>query len=158
MGNPQQGISAVSGSDVLILNNGVGVITGHADGEAYKLEPQEPISEMKVSKDGNSIYAPKYTGIKAKLTIRLVRACADDQNMNTLLQAWIASPSTFNMFSGTYLKSTGDTKGNVTNEVYSLSGGVFEMIPSGVSNMDGSVEASVTIYTLLVRVDARLMT
>jgi hypothetical protein len=154
MGN--QGISAVAGSDILNINGTI--ISGHADGDAYKIEPQGPIGEMKVSKDGNSIYALQYTGIKVKLTVRLVRDCADDVFLNGLLQQWIASPNTFPLLFAEYIKSTGDGKGNVTNEVYVLSGGIFEMIPSAVSNMDGNTEQSVTVYTLWFRNDARLMT
>lgn len=149
------GISAVAGKDVLIIN-GV-ILTGYADADAIKFEPQGPIAEMKVSKDGNSIYAMKYTGIVAKLSVRLVRACFDDQTLNGLLQQWIADPSTFVLMSGSYVKRVGDGKGNVVNEVYQLAGGVFEAIPAGHSNMDGSTEQAVTVYTLLFRNDARLM-
>ena len=151
-----QGISAVAGSDILNINGTI--ITGHADADAYKVEPQGSIGEMKVSKDGNSIYALQYTGIKTKLTVRLVRACADDIFLNGLLQQWIGSPNTFPLISAEYIKATGDGKGNVTNEVYILSGGIFENIPGAVSNMDGTTEQSVTVYTLWFRNDARLMT
>lgn len=150
-----QGITAVAGNDVLILNGQV--FTGYADADAIKFEPQGPIAQMKVSKDGNSIYAMQYSGIVGKLTIRLVRGCLDDQTLNALLQQWIGDPSTFVLMSGSYVKRVGDGKGNVTSEVYQLGGGVFEMIPSGMSNMDGSTESSVTVYTLLFRNDARLM-
>lgn len=151
-----QGISAVAGNDILSINGTV--ISGHADGDAYKLEPQGPISQYKVSKDGNSIIALQYTGILCKLTARLVRDCADDQMLNGLLQQWLGSPNTFALMNAEYIKSTGDGKGNVTNEVYVLSGGVFEMIPGGHTNMDGTTEQSVTVYTLFFRNDARLMT
>jgi hypothetical protein len=154
MGN--QGITAVAGSDILSIN-GV-VISGHADGDAYKLEPQGPISQYKVSKDGNSIVALQYTGILCKLTVRLIRDCADDQTLNGLLQQWISAPNTFSLMDAEYIKSTGDGKGNVTNEVYVLSGGTFEMIPGGHTSMDGTTEQSVTVYTLWFRNDARLMT
>lgn len=150
-----QGIAGVAGSDVLILN-GI-VITGHADGDAIKLEPQGDISEYKVSKDGNSIIALKNTGILCKLTVRLVRACADDITLNGLLQQWIANPAYFSLLAGSYVKSVGDGKGNVTSEIYTLSGGVFETIPGGHTNMDGNVDQVVTTYMLWFRNDARLM-
>lgn len=152
-----KGITAVAGTDVLILSGGVGVISGYADGDAIKFEPQGPIAQMKVSKDGNSIYAMQYTGIVAKLTLRLVRACFDDTNLNALLQQWISSPASFTLLTGSYIKSVGDGKGNITSEVYQLAGGVFEMIPGGHSNMEGSTEQSVTVYSFLFRNDARLM-
>lgn len=149
------GISAVAGNDVLIINGQV--FTGYADADAIKLEPQGPIAQMKVSKDGNSIYAMQYSGIVAKLTVRLVRGSFDDQTLNGLLQQWIGDPASFVLMAGSYVKRIGDGKGNITNEVYQLAGGVFESIPAGMSNMDGSTESSVTVYTLLFRNDARLM-
>lgn len=149
------GISAVAGKDVIIINGQV--LTGHADADAIKLDFATPIGQMKVSKDGNSIYSLQSSGIIAKLTLRLIRASFDDVTLNGLLQQWLADPSTFVLMSGSYVKRVGDGKGNVTNEVYQLAGGIFEMIPSAVSNMDGNTEQSVTIYTLLFRNDARLM-
>ena len=105
MGN--QGITGVSGNDILNINGTI--ITGHADGDAFKLEPNGDISQYKVSKDGNSIIALQYTGILCKLTVRLIRACADDIALNGLLQAWIGSPNTFSLLpaenaSGNYTK------------------------------------------------------
>ena len=149
------GISAVAGKDVLIINGQV--LTGYADGDAIKLEPQGPIAQMKVSKDGNSIYSMQYSGIVAKLTVRLVRASFDDVTLNGLLQQWIADPSTFVLMSGSYVKRIGDGKGNVTSEIYQLAGGVPETIPEATSNMDGSTEQSVSVYTFMFRNDARLM-
>lgn len=150
-----KGITAVAGKDVLIINGQV--LSGFADGDAIKFEPQGPISQMKVSKDGNSIYAMQYSGIVGKLTVRLVRACFDDTTLNGLLQQWIADPASFTLMTGSYIKRVGDGKGNTTDEVYQLAGGCFEMIPGGHTNMDGSTEQSVTVYTLLFRNDARLM-
>ena len=149
------GISAIAGNDVLIINGQV--FTGFADADAIKFEPQGPISQMKVSKDGNSIYAMQYEGIKAKLTVRLLRGSFDDIFLNGLLQQWIADPSLFVLMAGSYVKRIGDGKGGLVNEVYQMAGGVFETIPAGTSNMDGNTEQSVTVYTFLFRNDARLM-
>jgi hypothetical protein len=149
------GITAVAGKDVLIINGQV--LSGFADADAIKLEPQGPIAQMKVSKDGNSIYSMQYSGIVAKLTVRLVRGCFDDTTLNGLLQQWMADPATFVLMSGSFVKRIGDGKGGTTNEVYQLAGGVFESIPSGHSNMDGNTEQSVSVYTMLFRNDSRLM-
>ncbi|MES2155467.1 MAG: hypothetical protein V4510_10065 [bacterium] len=149
------GISAIAGKDVLILDGQI--LTGYADGDAIKCEPQGPISQYKVSKDGNTIVALQYTGILVKLSVRLVRACFDDQVLNGKLQQWIADPASFALMAGSYVKRVGDGKGATTNEVYQLAGGVFETIPAGHSNMDGSTEQAVTVYTLFFRNDARLM-
>ena len=154
MGN--LGITAVSGNDIFNLNGTI--LTGHADGDWVKVEPQGDVSQYKVSKDGNTIIALQYTGILVKVTLRLVRACGDDVLINGLLQAWLGSPKTFPLLSAEYIKATGDGKGNVTNEVYVLSAGVPKIIPQGHTNADGNVESSVTVYELWFRNDARLMT
>lgn len=151
---PNQGISAIVGRDSLII--GGQVITGLADGDAIKLEPNGPVAAMKVSKDGNSIYAMQYSGIVVKLTIRLVRGCLDDITLNGQLQSWISNPTGFQTLAGSYVKAIGDGKGNIINEVYTLAGGIFESIPGGMQNMDGNTEQAVTVYTLLFRNDARL--
>lgn len=149
------GITAIAGDDVLIINGQV--FTGYADADAIKFEPQGPIAEMKVSKDGNSVYALKFSGIVAKLTLRLIRGSFDDIFLNGLLQQWIAAPSLFILMSGSYVKRIGDGKGGLVNEVYQMAGGVFEAIPPGTSNMDGNIEQMVTVYTFMFRNDARLM-
>lgn len=148
------GITAVAGKDVLIINGQI--FTGLADGDAIKCEPQGPISQYKVSKDGNTIIALQYSGIVVKLTVRLVRTCFDDQTLNGLLQQWIGNPTGFSTMAGSYVKRIGDGKGNVINEVYQLAGGVFEAIPAGHTNTDGSLEQNVTVYTMFFRNDARL--
>lgn len=153
---PNQGITGIVGSDILSINGRV--FSGHADGDAYKLEPQGPVSQYKVSKDGNTIISLQYSGILCKMTIRLIRGCSDDQFLNGLLQQFIGSPNTFPLMSGEYIKSTGDGQGNVTNEVYVLAAGAFEMVPGGVSNFEGSIESGVTVYTIWFRNDGRLMT
>ena len=149
------GITAISGNDVLIINGHV--FTGFADADAIKFEPQGPIAQMKVSKDGNSVYAMQFSGIVGKLTIRLIRGAFDDIFLNGLLQQWIADPSLFILMSGSYVKRIGDGKGGLLNEVYQLAGGVFEAIPPGTTNTDGNIEQSVVVYTFMFRNDARLM-
>lgn len=151
MGN---GISAVAGKDVLIIDGQV--ITGLADGDAIKIDFDGPIAQMKTSKDGNSIYAMQYSGIVAKLTVRLVRSCFDDATLNSKLQQWIADPTSFPLMAGSYVKRVGDGQGNVTSEIYQLAGGIFERIPSATTNMEGNVDQSVTVYTMMFRNNARL--
>lgn len=148
------GITGIAGKDTLILNGTV--LTGYADGDAIRFEPQGPVAQMKVSKDGNSVYALQYSGIMARVTVRLVRNCYDDQLINSLLQQWLADPAAFTLIAGSYVKRVGDGKGGWTNEVYQLAGGVVEQIPEGMTNVEGNTDQAVTIYRLMFRNDARL--
>jgi len=150
-----QGISAVAGKDVVIIDGMV--ITALADGESIKLDFDTAIAQMKISKDGNSIYGMQYSGIIGKLSIRIVRGSYDDAILNSKLQQWLSDPTGFNLMSGSYVKRVGDGQGNVTSEIYQLAGGIFDKIPSGKTHSDGDTEQSVTVYTMLFRNNARLM-
>ena len=149
------GISAVAGRDVIIIDGEI--ITAIADAEAITLDFDSDITQMKVSKDGNSIYALNYTGIIAKLKIRIVRGSFDDTVLNSKLQQWIADPTTFFLLKGSYVKRIGDGKGNVISEIYQLAGGVFTKIPSAKSSSDGDTDQSVVEYNFMFRNDVRLM-
>lgn len=148
-------ITGVAGKDVLIINKQV--LTAYADGDAIKFTPQGPVAQMKVSKDGNSIYAMAYSGIAAKVQVRLVRGSLDDITLNGYLQQWISDPASFALLSGSYVKRIGDGKGQTVNEVYQLAAGVIESIPEGLTNPEGNTEQAVVMYTLLFRNDVRLM-
>lgn len=150
-----QGISAVAGKDVIIIDGMV--ITALADGEAIKLDFDTTIAQMKISKDGNSIYAMQYSGIIGKLEIRVVRGSYDDAVLNSKLQQWLADPTSFNLLKGSYVKRVGDGQGNVTSEIYQLAGGIFDKIPSGKSSSEGDTDQSVVVYSMLFRNNVRAM-
>jgi hypothetical protein len=148
-------ITGVAGKDNLIINGTI--LTAYADGDAIKFTPAGPVAQMKVSKDGNSIYAMQNSGIACKVQVRLVRGSLDDITLNGYLQQWIADAATFVLLAGSYVKRIGNGKGGVVNEVYQLAAGVVEGIPEGLTNPEGNTEQAVTTYTLLFRNDVRLM-
>lgn len=149
-----QGITGIVGKDVLTINGQVIIATG--DGDAIKLDPQGPIAQMKVSKDGNSVYALANSGIACKLAVKLVRGSFDDITLNGYLQQWLSDPASFSLLSGSYVKRMGDGKGNSVSDIYTLSGGLVEQIPPAVGNSEGSTEQGYVTYTLLFRNDVRL--
>ena len=149
------GLVALSGRDVIVINGEV--ITALADADAVKLSFDGNIGEMKLSKDGNAIYAFKYTGQAAKVEIRLLRGSPDDQILNSLMQDWIADPASFGLMTGSFIKRVGDGQGNIITEAYQLAGGIFTKIPGATMNTEGNTEQSVTVYEMMFRNIARII-
>jgi hypothetical protein len=149
------GAVALSGKDVIIIDGNV--ISALADGKAVELAFDQPIGQMKVSKDGNAIYSLQYSGQIVKVSLRLIRGSYDDQILNSALQDWIADSASFSLMSGSFVKRVGDGQGNITSEVYQLAGGIFEFIPPAHADMDGGTDQSVTEYKLLFRNNVRMM-
>ena len=150
------GITNVVGRDVLVIGNQN--ITALASGEAIKFTPDGAIAQLKVSKDGNAVYNMRYSGIGAKLTVRLLRNSYDDQTINGWLAQWINDPASFSLLPGKYVKRTGDGAGTVGTETYDLAGGVPEGIPEGHTNTDGDPEQGVVVWTFLFVNKDRLLT
>jgi len=149
------GAVALSGRDVIVINGNV--ITALANGEPIVLSFDTPIGQMKVSKDGNAIYAMQYSGQVVKVTLKVLRGSFDDQNLNSLLQDWIADPSSFNLMTGSFIKRIGDGQGNILSDVYQLAGGIFENIPGAKTSVEGDTEQSVTEYKMLFRNNIRII-
>jgi hypothetical protein len=152
---PQAGSVTLTGKDVIIINGQI--ITALASGDCVKVEFDNPIADLKLSKDGNAIYAMNYSGIRAKVTLRVVRGSTDDQTLNGLLQQQMNDFAAFVLMAGSFIKRLGDGKGGVGSEVYQLAGGIFERYPSAKMNTEADIEQSISEYTMLFRNNGRLM-
>jgi hypothetical protein len=146
---------ALSGKDIIQINDEV--VTDLADSDCVQIEFPESIGVMKLSKDGNAVYAFKYTGLQVRVTIRVVRGSYDDQILNGLMQQFIQAPDLFTLMTAFFVKRIGDGAGNIVSEVYQLAGGIFEKIPGATMNTEGDTNQSVSVYTMLFRNNSRLM-
>lgn len=144
---------SLTGSDVAVINGRI--FHDVADGDFAKLEFDTDIANMKVSKDGNTIYALNETGRLVKTTLRLLIGSADDTFLNSLLQQMLNDFAGFTLMTGSFTKRVGDGKGNAANVVYSMSGGIIKRYPSAKSNAEGDVEQSVAVYELMFRNQGR---
>jgi len=149
------GVVAISSSDVIILDGQV--VSAYAGGDAVMLSFDGDIGKMKISKDGNAVYALDSTGLAVKVTLKLVRGSYDDQTLNSKLQGWLSDPVGFTLMTGSFVKRLGDGKGNVISEVYQMSGGIFTKIPKSKMNVAGDTEQSVVEYEMVFRNNSRLM-
>lgn len=143
-------LAALSGNDTTTLYVGANSrnLLDFADGDVVSLEFPNDIMKMKQGKNGNTLYAIDQSGRECDVTIRLVRGSNDDAYLNDLYESMKSDITTFVLINAQFVKKIGDGKGNVTRDIYQLSGGVFTKAPAAKENQDGDVEQSITIYTL----------
>lgn len=141
-------MSAVSltGNDTITLQNSI--ISDLADGDCVTLEFPNEIASLKTGKNGNTIYALNETGKQCEVKIRLVRGSADDKLLNSLLTQQQANFAGTVLLIGEFVKVVGDGAGNLTNDTYILSGGVFQKQVGAKSNVEGDTAQSVSEYMI----------
>lgn len=144
---------SLTGEDVVVIEGRV--LHGLADADYISLEFPQDIANMKVSKEGNSIYALNQSGIMVKATIRVLMGGADDQFLNSRLQQMLNDFSGFHLLTGSFSKRVGDGAGNVKSVIYQLAGGIFQKYPAAKSNAEGDTEQSVAVYELMFRNNSR---
>lgn len=147
---------ALSGQDTIIINNQT--LVGLADGNCVELTFPNEIAMVKTGKNGNSIYGFNETGKQCEVKIRLIRGCSDDQFLNNLLAQQQANFSGTILMIGEFIKKLGDGNGNITNDTYIMSGGVFTKQIEGKMNTDGDVEQSIAMYSLKFTNSPRVLT
>lgn len=137
---------ALSGNDTINISGTI--LTDLADGNAIELTYPNDISNVKIGKNGNAIYGLNTTGQMAEVKVRVLRGSNDDQFLLSLLNAQQLNFAGTTLATGQFIKKIGDGKGNITNDTYNLSGGVFSKIPEAKSNVEGETEQSVSVYTI----------
>lgn len=144
----QQGSVSLTGKDSIILDENR-ILTDLADGDTAVLDFPNNVAEAKVGKNGNTIFAFNATGKTVTVTMRVIRASADDKYLNQRLAQYINDPAGFSLFVGEFIKRVGDGEGNVTNDVYLVDGGIIQKIPNVKENVEGDTEQSVAIYQFI---------
>lgn len=137
---------AMSGSDTLNLNNRI--LSDYADGNYGDLTFPNEIAAVKTGKNGNSIYSLNETGKQSELKLRIIRGSADDKFINGLLAQQQNNFAGFTLLIGQFIKKIGDGRGNIANDKYICSGGVFTKQVEAKANAEGDTEQSVAIYTI----------
>lgn len=142
-------MSAVSltGKDTIKINDRI--LTDFADADVAALSFPNDLLSMKTGKNGNSIYAFNTTGRQCEFVLRLLRGSADDKFMNNLLNLWQNDPAAFALINGEFNKVVGDGAGNITFDIYQMSGGAFKKNVDVKENAEGDTEQAVAIYTIM---------
>lgn len=118
------------------------------DGDVGALTYPNELVGVKTGKNGNSIFALNETGDQADLVIRVLRGSKDDKTLNSRLASMKADFAGFITITGQVIKKVGDGLGNVTNDIYDLSGGVFSKRVETISNVEGNTDQSLAIYNI----------
>lgn len=137
---------SLTGSDTISID-GIPLID-LGDGDVGSLTYPNELVGVKTGKNGNSIFALNETGDQADLVLRVLRGSNDDKTLNSRLVSMKADFASFVTITGQVIKKVGDGKGNVTNDIYDLSGGVFSKRVETTSNVEGNTDQSLAIYNI----------
>lgn len=137
----------LTGQDTVVLWGRV--LTDFADGDIATISVDNNIANSVVGKNGNMIIAKDEQGKKCTITLRLLKASGDDSFINTYYKTYEADSALFVLGNGNIAKRLGDGSGNVTFDTFYLRALHFTRPPYDVtSNVNGSTDQAVTVYTL----------
>lgn len=137
---------ALSGADTININNRI--LADMADGDIATLTFPNEIAQVKTGKNGNSIYGLNESGKQADLVLRVIRGSADDKFLNELMVQQQSNFAGVTLMIGEIVKKVGDGQGNVANDTYILSGGIFTKQVEAKVNVEGDTEQSICIYNI----------
>lgn len=148
--------ASLTGSDTVIINNYL--FTGVADQNWVELTFPNDIAAVKTGKNGNSIFALNETGKQCEVKIRLLRGTKDDSFLNNLLAQQQNNFAGTVLLQGQFIKKVGDGAGNITQDTYIFSGGIFTKQVEAKTNSEGDIDQSVSVYTLKFTNSPRVLT
>lgn len=141
------GSAALTGKDTTILSGRV--FNDFAEGDVVVIDYPNNLTEGKVGKNGNVIYAFNAMGKVVTVKIRTLLGSSDDKFLNSKVTEYINDSASFVFLTGEFVKRVGDGAGNISNIIYLLDGGVVQKIPNAKENVSGDTEQAVAEYTIL---------
>lgn len=147
---------ALSGSDTVNVNNRI--LSDLADGDCAVLTFPNEIATLKTGKNGNSVYGLNEMGKQADLKLRVIRGSSDDKFLNNLLAQQQANFAGTVLMIGEFVKNLGDGAGNITNDTYITSGGIFTKQVEAKTNVEGDSTQSVSEYMMRFSLAPRVLT
>lgn len=135
------------GKDTIKINDRI--FNDLMDGDTAALTFPNDLSNVKTGKNGNSVYAFNYSGRQCEFVLRLARGSSDDSFLNNLLATYKNDPALFTLLEGEFIKNLGDGAGNLKQDIYILSGGVFKKEVEAKENAEGDTEQAIAVYSLL---------
>ena len=137
---------SLTGSDTVQID-GI-IFSTLADGSPFEITFPEDLGQVKIGKNGNSIYAQNAQGKKADVTLRILLGGTDDKYLNGRLQEWITDPSTFTLLTAMFVKQVGDGQGNIESKIYNCTGGYFKRQVDAKTTAEADTDQSVAVYRL----------
>lgn len=139
-------VVALTGKDTIIINGRV--LNDLVDGDCAVITFPNDLMNLKTGKNGNSIYAFNESGKQIEMDLRVVRGSSDDKFLNGILTDMKNLRASFVLMTGEFVKNIGDGAGNITQDIYQLSGGVFKKNTEVKENAEGDTEQAVAMYKL----------
>jgi hypothetical protein len=139
-------VNSLTGADTVQLNDRV--FADFGDGDIVTITYPNELVTVKTGKNGNSIYAFNETGKQVDVEIRVLRSSSDDKFLNSIKLGMERDFAAFALLTGEFVKRVGDGDGNVSREIYTLSGGVFSQSVDTKSNVEGDTDQSISVYRL----------
>ena len=139
-------IQRLTGNDTIKINNRL--ITDIGSGDVAKLTYPNDLVTVKVGKNGNTIFAKNETGNQATLELHVIRGSGDDKFLNGQLQAYKADSAGYVLMNAELIKVLGDGAGNITKDIYVLTGGVISKPVEATVNVEGDTEQAMSVYTM----------
>ena len=146
---------SLTGKDTIIIDTRI--LNDLGTGDVANLEFPNNLVEAKPGKNGNTIYAYNASGKLANVTLRVLRGSSDDKYLASRMQEYINDPAAFVLIAGEVIKRVGDGAGNITNDIYTMKGGVIQKIPGGKENVEGDTEQALSIYVIVFANNDRVM-
>ncbi len=140
------GLASLTGKDTTQINGRV--LNAFGDGDCTVLNFPNEIVKMKIGKNGNTIYALDNTGLECDVEVRILRGSADDKFLQGLLDAYKRDPASFLLMTGQFVKRVGDGKGNISRDVYTMSGGIITKFVESKDNAEGDTEQAISKYSM----------
>lgn len=125
------------------------ILVDLADADTGVLDFPNNLVEAKTGKNGNTIYAFNATGKVVTLNLRVMRGSTDDKYLNSEMNSYLNDPASYVLLDGEVVKRVGDGQGNITNDVYSLDGGIIQKMPAAKENVEGDTEQAVTMWQII---------
>lgn len=141
-------MSSVSlvGQDTIIINDRV--FADLSNGNVGQIMFENDSANVMVGKDKNAIYAFNAQGVQATVELRVMRGSSDDKFLNNLYSQQCANFVGTTLLTGVFVKKIGDGSGQVENDSYSMSGGIFMRSVDVISNVEGEPEQGTSTWRL----------
>ena len=146
------GAVALTGADTVSLGPAgaaLRIFSDFADGDVNVLDFPNNLVEAKTGKNQNTIFAFNATGKVCTLEMRVLRASTDDKYMNAEMNAYLLDPPSYVLLEGEFIKRVGDGQGNISNDIYRVTGGTIQKFPNAKDNVEGDTESAVTIWKVI---------
>jgi hypothetical protein len=137
---------SLTGNDTIQI--GDLILADLGDGDVVDITYPNELVGVTVGKNGNAIHALNETGKIADVIIRVIRGSSDDKALNSLRAGMLQDFAAFNLLTAQFTKRAGDGDGNITSDIYDLSGGSFVKNIDTKSNVAGETDQGISIYTL----------